>query len=134
MTKERKSPAGQGRADKPNGSSSDEKQVSTQTTYSQGNGAAAVGGKRKSSYPSGAAFKPSEETLAKREAEVLELLRRAGRVGITYLTVPDHLSRSLANYIYGLRQKDYVIDTLSAVGSGTRFGIYVLRNEPTANE
>ncbi len=134
MTKKKKGPTVQGRADKPNGSRSDEKQVSTQTVYSQGNGEAVKGGKRKSSYPPGAAFMPSDETLAKREAEVLELLRRAGKDGITYLTVLVHLQRSLANYICSLRQKDYVIDTLTQRGSGSRFGVYVLRSEPAADE
>ncbi len=95
--------------------------------------ASAKADKRKSKYPSGAAFKPSDETLAKREAEVLDLLRRADRGGITYLTVPDHLSRSLANYIFGLRQKGFDIATLTPHATGLRVGVYVLRGEPPAN-
>lgn len=135
MTTDEKGPAGEGEANKDDVTSiTYERQSSADAPRSQGSGASVDAGKPQSNYRPGAAYQPSEQALSKRLAEVLELLRESGQSGITRLTVPPHLAYSLPQYIHALREKRYVIDTIQLPGRNSRFGQYVLKGEPSADE
>ena len=63
----------------------------------------------RSDYPPGSAFKPDEETLSRRKAQVLELLQEYGSSGVTRLEAPDHLVLSFSQRVSELRRLGYVI-------------------------
>jgi len=62
-------------------------------------------------YSLGKNFKPDEETLGRRQKQVLELLKERGPQGATRLDVPDHLALSWAQRICELRRMGYRIVT-----------------------
>ncbi len=68
--------------------------------------------RKRSRYHPGSEFRPSEESLTKRERQVLELLKERGPRGVTKLDAPSYLSLSLSPRVYDLRSKGYRIDTL----------------------
>ncbi len=65
-----------------------------------------------SRYQPGSAYRPPKETLARRQREVLELLKERGPRGATRLDAPPDLSLSLSQRICELRQKGYRIDAV----------------------
>ncbi len=80
----------------------------------------------KSDYPPGSAFKPDEETLARRQGQVLELLQKRGPEGITRLEAPDHLMLSFSQRVSELRRMGYRIDTKPEWLGDSRIARYVL--------
>ena len=79
----------------------------------------------KSNYPPGADYLPSEESLARRQEEVLELLKEVGSNGITKLEAPEHLCLGLAARIHELRRRGFRIDTLPEQVGDSRIAKYV---------
>ncbi len=61
----------------------------------------------RSRYRPGSDYRPPEEALARRQAEVLEVLKKAGPDGVTRLEAPDHLKLSWPQRISELRSKGY---------------------------
>ena len=87
----------------------------------------APGSWRKSSrYVQSGTFRPSEQTLARRQREVLALLRDRGQRGVTKIDAPPQFSLSLAARISELRQKGYRIDTVPVRVGDARIARYVL--------
>ncbi len=82
----------------------------------------------KSDYPPGSAFMPDEETLARRQGQVLELLQKRGPEGITRLEAPDHLVLSFSQRVSELRQMGYRIDTIREPVGDANIARYVLRS------
>ncbi len=68
--------------------------------------------RKRSRYHPGSEFRPSEESLTKRERQVLDLLKERGPRGVTKLDAPFYLSLSLSSRVCDLRSKGYRIDTL----------------------
>ncbi|MCH7935702.1 MAG: hypothetical protein IH994_01255 [Proteobacteria bacterium] len=66
----------------------------------------------KSRYSPGSNYRPPEEALARRQHEVLDLLKVRAAHGATRLDAPGHLSLSLSQRICELRQMGYRIDTV----------------------
>ncbi len=65
----------------------------------------------RSRYRPGSDYRPPEEALARRQAEVLEVLKKAGPDGVTRLEAPDHLKLSWPQRISELRRKGYRINS-----------------------
>ena len=80
----------------------------------------------RSRYQPGSAYRPPEEALARRQREVLDLLRERGPRGATRLDAPPHLSLSLSQRICELRQMGYRIDTVPEEAGDVRIARYVL--------
>ena len=80
----------------------------------------------RSDYPPGSAFKPDEETLARRQGQVLELLKEHGPEGITRLEAPDHLMLSFSQRVSELRRMGYRIDSEPERVGDIRIARYVL--------
>ncbi len=80
----------------------------------------------RSRYRPGKAFQPPQKTLAKRQREVLELLKERGPSGVTKLDAPRHLSLTLTARIFDLRSKGYQIDTLREQVGASSLARYVL--------
>jgi len=80
----------------------------------------------KSRYRPGSDYQPPKKALARRQREVLDLLKVRGAHGATRLDVPGHLSLSFSQRICELRQMGYRIDTLSEQANGVRIARYVL--------
>lgn len=83
----------------------------------------------KSRYLSDHEYRPSEEKLARRQQQVLELLKARRSHGATVLNAPQHLSWSLAARIHELRKKGYRIETLREPIGDSWIARYVLRND-----
>ena len=66
----------------------------------------------RSDYLPGSDFMPDEETLARRQEEVLELLKEVSSNGVTKLEAPEHLSLGLSARVHELRRRGFRIDTL----------------------
>ena len=80
----------------------------------------------RSSYRPGSDYRPPEKALARRQGEVLELLKECGSRGVTRLEAPRHLSLSLSQRICELRQKGYRIDSVLEHADEGGFSRYVL--------
>ena len=65
-----------------------------------------------SRYHPGTEYRPSEGRLARRQREVLDLLKERGSRGATRLDAPPHLSLSLSQRICELRMMGHQIDTV----------------------
>ena len=84
-----------------------------------------------SRYRPGSDYRLPQEALARRQGEVLELLKECGSRGVTRLEAPRHLSHSLSQRICELRQKGYRIDSVREHADEGGFARYVLvANEP----
>ncbi len=83
----------------------------------------------RSRYRPGSDYRPPEKALARRQGEVLELLKECGSRGVTRLEAPRHLSLSLSQRIYELRQKGYRIDSVLEHADEGGFARYVLVEE-----
>ena len=79
-----------------------------------------------SRYHPGSDYRPPEEALARRQGEVLELLKERRSRGATRLDAPGHLSLSLSQRICELRQMGYRIDTVREEAGDVRIARYVL--------
>ena len=79
-----------------------------------------------SRYRPGSDYRPPEKALARRQGEVLELLKECGSRGVTKLEAPRHLSHSLSQRICELRQKGYRIDSVREHADEGGFSRYVL--------
>ncbi len=79
-----------------------------------------------SRYRPGSDYRPPEEALARRQGEVLKLLKECGSRGVTRLEAPRHLSHSLSQRICELRQKGYRIDSELERADEGGFSRYVL--------
>ncbi len=80
----------------------------------------------RSRYRPGSDYRPPEEALARRQREVLDLLRERGSRGATRLDAPAHLSLSLSQRICELRQMGYRIDTVREEAGDVWIARYVL--------
>ena len=80
----------------------------------------------KSRYRPGSDFRPTQQALARRQHEVLDLLKVRGAHGATRLEAPTHLSLSLSQRICELRKMGYRIDTVPEQANGVRIARYVL--------
>ncbi len=80
----------------------------------------------RSRYRPGSAYRPPKETLARRQREVLEVLKKAGPDGVTRLEAPDHLKLSWPQRISELRSKGHRIDSKREWVGDARFARYVL--------
>ncbi len=80
----------------------------------------------RSRYRPGSDYRPPEKALARRQGEVLELLKECGSRGVTRLEAPRHLSLSLSQRICELRQKGYRIDSELEPSDEGGFARYVL--------
>lgn len=80
----------------------------------------------RSRYRPGSDYRPPEKALARRQGEVLELLKECGSRGVTRLEAPRHLSLSLSQRICELRQKGYRIDSVRERADEGGFARYVL--------
>ncbi len=80
----------------------------------------------RSRYRPGSDYRPPEKALARRQGEVLELLKECGSHGVTRLEAPRHLSLSLSQRICELRQKGYRIDSVREHADEGGFSRYVL--------
>jgi len=80
----------------------------------------------RSRYRPGSDYRPPEKALARRQGEVLELLKECGSRGVTKLEAPRHLSHSLSQRICELRQKGYRIDSVREHADEGGFSRYVL--------
>ncbi len=80
----------------------------------------------RSRYRPGSDYRPPQEALARRQGEVLELLKECGSRGVTRLEAPQHLSHSLSQRICELRQKGYRIDSVQERADEGGFARYVL--------
>ena len=80
----------------------------------------------RSRYRPGSDYRPPEEALARRQGEVLELLKECGSRGATRLDAPGHLSLSLSQRICELRQMGYRIDTVREEAGDVWIARYVL--------
>ena len=80
----------------------------------------------RSRYRPGSDYRPPEKALARRQGEVLELLKECGSRGVTRLEAPRHLSLSLSQRICELRQKGYRIDSMQERADEGGFARYVL--------
>ncbi len=67
--------------------------------------------------------------MARRQREVLDLLRERGARGATRLDAPGHLSLSLSQRICELRQMGYRIDTVREEAGDVWIARYVLVEE-----
>ncbi len=83
----------------------------------------------RSRYRPGSDYRPPEKALARRQGEVLELLKECGSRGVTKLEAPRHLSHSLSQRICELRQKGYRIDSVREHADEGGFSRYVLVEE-----
>ncbi len=82
----------------------------------------------RSNYLPGSAYKPSKEQLGRRQAQVLEVLKKAGLGGILTLDVPRHLLLGWSARVCELRKMGYPIDSkLERVGD-VPYARYVLRS------
>ncbi len=79
-----------------------------------------------SRYRPGSDYRPPEKALARRQGEVLELLKECGSRGVTRLEAPRLLSHSLSQRICELRQKGYRIDSVREHADEGGFSRYVL--------
>ncbi len=79
-----------------------------------------------SRYRPGSDYRPPEKALARRQGEVLDLLSECGSRGVTRLEAPRHLSLSLSQRIFELRQKGYRIDSVLEHADEGGFARYVL--------
>ncbi len=79
-----------------------------------------------SRYQPGSAYRPPKETLARRQREVLAVLKKAGPDGVTRLEAPDHLKLSWPQRISELRSKGHRIDSKREWVGDARFARYVL--------
>ncbi len=79
-----------------------------------------------SRYRPGSDYRPPEEALARRQGEVLELLKERRSRGATRLDAPPHLSLSLSQRISELRAMGYRIDTLREQAGDVWIARYVL--------
>ena len=82
----------------------------------------------RSDYLPGRAFMPDEETLSRRQRQVLELLKECGPHGVTRIEAPDHLVLSFSQRISELRQMGYRIDTIREPVGDANIARYVLRS------
>ncbi len=82
--------------------------------------------RKRSRYRPGSDYRPPEKALARRQGEVLELLKECGSRGVTRLEAPRHLSLSLSQRICELRQKGYRIDSVREHADEGGFARYVL--------
>ncbi len=80
----------------------------------------------RSRYRPGSDYRPPEEALARRQGEVLELLKECGSRGVTRLEAPRLLSLSLSQRICERRQKGYRIDSVQERADEGGFARYVL--------
>ena len=80
----------------------------------------------RSRYRPGSDYRPPEKALARRQGEVLELLKECGSRGVTKLEAPRHLSHSLSQRISELRKKGYRIDSVLEHADEGGFSRYVL--------
>ncbi len=80
----------------------------------------------RSRYRPGSDYRPPEKALARRQGEVLDLLKGCGSRGVTRLEAPRHLSLSLSQRICELRQKGYRIDSVQERADEGGFARYVL--------
>ena len=91
----------------------------------------------RSDYLPGHAFMPDEETLSRRQGQVLELLKEHGPEGVTRLEAPDHLMLSWPQRISELRRMGYRIDSKLVCVGDIRVARYVLvstRSGPRGTE
>ncbi len=79
-----------------------------------------------SRYRPGSDYRPPREALARRQAEVLEVLKKAGPDGVTRLDVPDHLKLSWPQRISELRSKGHRINSKRERVGDVRIARYVL--------
>ncbi len=82
--------------------------------------------RKRSRYRPGSDYRPPEKALARRQGEVLELLKGCGSRGVTRLEAPRHLSHSLSQRICELRKKGYRIDSVQERADEGGFARYVL--------
>ena len=82
--------------------------------------------RNRSRYRPGSDYRPPEKALARRQGEVLELLKECGSRGVTRLEAPRLLSHSLSQRICELRQKGYRIDSVLEHADEGGFARYVL--------
>ncbi len=82
--------------------------------------------RNRSRYRPGSDYRPPEKALARRQGEVLELLKECGSRGVTRLEAPRLLSLSLSQRICELRQKGYRIDSVLEHADEGGFARYVL--------
>ena len=85
----------------------------------------------RSRYLPGGAFKPDNETLSRRQNQVLAWLRERGARGGTRIEAPDYLALSLSQRISELRSKGYRIDTIRERVGDTHVARYTLHNPLT---
>ncbi len=79
-----------------------------------------------SKFPPGAVFLPSEDSLSRKQAQVLEVLMERGVRGVTKPDAPEHVRLSLAARIFELRRQGYRIDTKPEWLGDSRIARYVL--------
>ena len=80
----------------------------------------------KSRYYPGSDYQPPKKALARRQHEVLDLLKVRGAHGATRLDAPGHLSLSFSQRICELRKMGYRIDTVREQVGEVWFARYVL--------
>ncbi len=85
--------------------------------------------RKRSRYRPGSDYRPPEKALARRQGEVLELLKECGSRGVTRLEAPRHLSLSLPQRISELRAMGYRIDTIRERVGDSSIARYVLVEE-----
>ena len=83
----------------------------------------------RSRYRPGSDYRPPEKALARRQGEVLDLLKECGSRGVTRLEAPRLLSLTLSQRIYELRKKGYRIDSVREHADEGGFSRYVLVEE-----
>ena len=88
---------------------------------------------RRSYYLPGAAYRPSKKKLARRQREVLEVLRGVGSKGITRPEAPEYLLLGWSARVSELRRAGYRIDSVPEKVGDVTLARYVLVSEPRNN-